>query len=255
MILLFFFLLGLIFGSFIAAWISRAHHEVSIWFGRSHCLSCQYTLQVQDLVPVFSFLWLKGKCRKCEAEISKHYFFTELLMGAVFLFLAIFYNTDFLSISPQFIFALLASLFLTAILVSDFLYQEIPFSMIGFPSFVLFLLAVGTHIYPWQNMLFGAIIASGFFVLQYIVSKGKWIGFGDVTLGILMGVILGWQKTLLALFFAYVGGALISLILLALKKGKRDTAMPFGVFLSIATFISLLYGEKLIAWYLHLLYL
>ncbi len=258
MILIFFcflFLLGLIFGSFIAAWVSRAHHETSIWFGRSHCLSCQYTLQVQDLVPVLSFLILQGKCRKCETPISKHYFFTELLTALIFVFLGYFYQASFLFVPSQFIFALLTSIFLIAIFVSDFLYQEIPFGMTGLPSVLLFLFAFGTNIYPWQNMLLGAIIASGFFVLQYIVSKGKWIGFGDVALGILMGVVLGWQKTVFALALAYILGAVVSLILLATKKADRKTALPLGTFLSIATFVAMLYGEKIISWYLKFLYL
>ncbi len=249
----FIFLLGLIFGSFVAAWVSRAHHETSIWFGRSHCLYCQYTLQLQDLVPVLSFLILQGKCRKCETPISKHYFFTELLTALMFVFIAYFYQANFLFIPLQFVFALLASIFLIAIFVSDFLYQEIPFGMTMFPALMLGLLAFGSGLMDWKNMLQGAIIASGFFLIQYLISKGKWIGFGDVALGVFIGVILGGQKTLLALALAYMIAAFISLILLATKKFDRKTAVPFGTFLSLSTFVSMLYGEKIITWFLHLL--
>ncbi len=258
MILIFFcflFLLGLVFGSFIAAWVSRAHHEMSIWFGRSHCLSCQYTLQLQDLVPVLSFLILQGKCRKCETPISKHYFFTELLTALIFVFLGYFYQASFLFVPSQFIFALLASIFLIAIFVSDFLYQEIPFGMTIFPALMLGLLAFGLGLMDWKNMLQGAIIAAGFFLLQYVISRGRWIGFGDVLLGVFIGFVLGGQKTLLALALAYMSAACISLILLASKKIDRKTAVPFGTFLSISTFAAMLYGEKIITWFLHLLYL
>jgi len=247
---IFIFLLGLIFGSFIAAWVSRAHREMSVWSGRSHCVSCQYTLQAIDLIPVASFLLLKGKCRSCETPISKHYIFTEVLTGVVFLGLAVFYGVNFFLVSPPFLFSLLASIFLIAVLVSDLSYQEIPFSMTAYPALLLFIMAFGLGLASWQDMIVGAIIAGGFFLLQYVLSKGKWIGFGDVALGMLMGVILGWQKTLLALFFAYVGGGIISVILLARKKANKKTALPFGVFLSLATFVALLWGEKIIDWYL-----
>lgn len=103
----------------------------------------------------------------------------------------------------------------------------------------------------WKNMALGAIIASGFFLIQYLLSKGRWIGFGDVIFGLLMGVILGWQKTILALCLAYIVGAVCGAILLLRKKAKKDSALAFGTFLSLATFVAMLWGEKIIAWYLH----
>lgn len=226
-----------------------------MWAGRSHCVACQYTLRGYDLVPVFSFLFLKGRCRECKTTLSKHYIVTELFTGCIFLFLAFFYQATFIFVPLQFVFSLLASIFLIAVFVSDFLYQEIPFGMTLFPACLLFLLAFGTHMYDWKNMVLGAIIASGFFLFQYLISRGKWIGFGDVALGILMGIILGWQKTLLALCLAYIVGALFGIIILLTKKAKKDTALAFGTFLSVATFVAMLWGEKIIAWYLHLLYL
>ena len=250
---IFIFLLGIIFGSFIAAWVWRAHAEKSMWAGRSHCVACQYTLQASDLIPVASFLFLKGKCRSCETPISKHYFFTEIFTGVVFLGLAVFYGGSFFFLSPVFLFALLGSIFLIAIFVSDLLYQEIPFEMTLVPTILLFILALGLGLSPWQDMILGAIIAGGFFLLQCALSKGKWIGFGDVVLGILMGIILGWQGTLLALFLAYVGGALISVVLLLRKRADRKTPLPFGVFLTVATCIAFLWGEIIIDWYLSLL--
>ncbi len=246
-------LLGLALGSFIAAWVSRAHREVSVWYGRSACVSCQYTLQTVDLIPVVSFFLLKGKCRKCFTKISSHYFLTELFFMFGFLFLAWFGDASFFHITPTFIFHSIALFFLTAVFVSDFLYQEIPFSMTIPPAVLFFILSFVWSQGDWKNMARGAILASGFFLIQYLVSKGKWIGFGDVALGVLMGVILGWQKTLLALFFAYVSGAIVSLVLLGLKKGDRKTALPFGVFLSVATLIAMLLGEKIIIWYLGLI--
>ncbi len=247
------FLLGVVFGSFIAAWVSRAHREMSVWFGRSECVSCSSLLQARDLIPIVSFLMLKGKCRNCSNKISSHYFLTELFFGVGLVFLAWFHQVDFFSLSFDFIFQALVLFFFTAIFVSDFLYQEIPFSLTVPAVFLLFVLSLLWGTGDYSSMIFGAIIAGGFFLIQFVVSKGKWIGFGDVALGILMGVILGWQKTLLALFFAYVVGAVLSVILLAFKKANRKTALPFGVFLNFGTFVAMLWGEKFIDWYLKFL--
>lgn len=247
---LFLFLLGLALGSFIAAWVWRAHSEMSIWFGRSHCVACQYTLSSRDLVPVLSFLVLKGKCRKCEIPLSKHYIFTELFTGIIFFLLALFYQATFFSVSIEFIFSLFVSLFFIAIFVSDLLYQEIPFGMTILPMCILGLFAFGTGLMDWKDMAQGAIIASGFFSLQYVVSQGKWIGLADIAVGALMGIVLGLQKTLVALALSYMLGAVVSVILLVIKKGGRKTALPLGTFLSFATLVALVYGEKIIAWYL-----
>lgn len=247
------FLLGIVFGSFIAAWVSRAHREISVWSGRSGCVSCSYTLQARDLIPVVSFLVLKGKCRNCSNKISSHYFLTELFFGLGLVFLVWFHQAEFFSLSFDFIFQSIVVFFFTAIFVSDFLYQEIPFSMTLVPTFLLFVISLIWGTGDYSSMILGAIIAGGFFLFQYLVSRGKWIGFGDVGIGILLGIVLGWQKTLLALVLAYVGGAIMSLILLGFKKTNKKTALPFGVFLTLATFVAMLWGEKIIDWYLKFL--
>ena len=100
---------------------------------------------------------------------------------------------------------------------------------------------------------FGALIAGGFFAAQYVVSRGTWIGGGDIRLGVLMGLLLGWERTLFALFVAYVGGAFISVLILAAKKGDRKTQLPFGAFLAPATIVALLWGMPVIEWYVGLI--
>lgn len=250
---LFIILLGFIFGSFIAAWVSRAHREISVFSGRSQCVSCEYTLRPIDLIPAVSFVLLKGKCRNCSTKISPHYFLTELSFAFLLTFLAWFHQANFFSLSLEFIFQSIVLFFFTAIFVSDFLYQEIPFSMTMPAAFLLFVLSLIWGTGDYSSMILGAIIAGGFFLFQYIFSKGKWIGFGDVVLGLLLGVVLGWHRTLLALFLSYVGGAIVSLILLALKKGNKGMRIPFGVFLTISGFIALLFGNRIIDWYLRFL--
>ena len=102
-------------------------------------------------------------------------------------------------------------------------------------------------------MILGVIIGAGFFLAQYIISSGKWIGGGDIRLGAVMGVMLGWKLVILALFLAYTIGAVVSLGLIAMKVKKFSSKIPFGTFLSLATVISLLFGEKIVEVYMSML--
>ena len=102
----------------------------------------------------------------------------------------------------------------------------------------------------WKSLIFGGIIGGGIFLAQFLLSRGKWIGGGDIRLGAVMGLMLGWQMVLLALFLSYTIGAAISIILVALKYKKFSSKVPFGAFLSSATILVLLYGDKLLGWYL-----
>jgi prepilin signal peptidase PulO-like enzyme (type II secretory pathway) len=103
---------------------------------------------------------------------------------------------------------------------------------------------------PFFSVLFGAIIGGSFFSLMFFLSRGKWIGGGDIRLGVLMGLMLGWEKLIVALVFAYLPGALVAIILLITKKKKLRSSLPFGTFLTLGTFIALIYGSQIIAWYL-----
>ena len=100
------------------------------------------------------------------------------------------------------------------------------------------------------NLLLAALIVSGFFMLQFIISKGKWIGGGDIRLGFLMGTMLGWPNSLVALLLAYIVGSVISIFLIVFKFKKWGDQLPFGTFLTLATVISLLYGTQILNWYL-----
>ena len=101
-------------------------------------------------------------------------------------------------------------------------------------------------------MLLGALVIGGFFLIQWLLSKGKWIGDGDIRMGVLMGLMLGLENGLVALFIAYILGAAIGVILLVSKKARMKTQIPFGTFLALATFVSLLFGEQILNWYLSL---
>jgi prepilin signal peptidase PulO-like enzyme (type II secretory pathway) len=102
-------------------------------------------------------------------------------------------------------------------------------------------------------MIIGIVIGAGIFLFQYVISKGKWVGGGDIRLGMLMGVILGWPRILVALFLAYILGAIVSLVMVVFKKKELQGSTPFGTYLTIGTFVTMLWGAKIVEWYVGLL--
>jgi len=251
-----FFLLGLAIGSFINAAAYRLANKENIVTGRSHCVHCTYQLQVKDLVPIGSFLVLKGKCRQCKKPIPKDYFWVEVLTGLLFAFVgyqwfALGGSSDYLTIL-----ALVRDLIVVAVLVFLFVFDAKHYllpDIVTLPAIVIVLiiqLLLGASI---NLLLIGAAVGGGFFLLQYVLSKGKWVGGGDIRLGVLMGVILGWPVIIPGLFLAYLIGMPVALYLLARGKKKMKSAIPFGTFLAISTLISMWWGQDIISWYVQYL--
>lgn len=258
MTVVFVFILGLFFGSFINVVIFRLHRKESFVKGFSKCLFCQHRLYTKDLVPLFSFLWLKGKCRYCQHKFSQQYFWVELFTALAFttIWWQIFPTTD-MAIwldqatwlnSVQLIGWWLLAAWLIVIFVYDLKYYLI-LDKVSLPAIVFALILNIILGHTWWNLLLAALVAGGFFLLQFLVSKGKWIGGGDIRLGFLMGVILGWPQVITALFLAYLIGSIVGVFLLVNKKKGWGDKLPFGTFLSLATVIVLLYGEQLVNWY------
>jgi leader peptidase (prepilin peptidase)/N-methyltransferase len=241
-------LLGLSVGSFLNAWVWRRRENVRITHGRSMCLSCHRQLEWFENIPVFSFLALKGKCRVCKNHIPLHYFFVEVCVAALFVYLAWFnahgFNPSLVVLARNLIFLSL----LVVIFMYDLLYQEILSSVVWFGAFTgLFFNAYLD--YNLSSLLIGALVAGGFFLAQFMISKGRWIGGGDVRLGVLMGVWLGWPVVLAALVLAYISGSIVGLLLMATKKKTLGSAIPFGTYLSASTLVCLLWGEAIVRWY------
>ncbi len=271
--LIFIFIFGTIIGSFLNALIWRIHKSESVMRGRSKCVHCEHELSAGDLIPVFSFALLKGKCRYCKKQISWQYPLVELAMGGLFV---LSYTAVYAGIpggiieslflgrhaSADLLFARLLVFLsiLIVLLVYDARWGLLPDSVTlpALPlAFVLNLFVFtspticdgGAFVcffsVPWVNMVGAALIGGGFFAFQYIISKGAWIGGGDIRLGALMGVMLGFPEVLVALFIAYIVGASVAIILLALRKKGMKSEMPFGPFLCGATAVMLLYGEQI----------
>ncbi|MEK7672993.1 MAG: prepilin peptidase [Patescibacteria group bacterium] len=244
------FILGAAKGSFLSVLIHRLEHkQKGIFGGRSMCPACKKPIKWQHLVPIFSWLFLRGKCGYCGKKISSHYLFLEILTGAVYALTFLQFN--FIEGVPlQYLFFyLVVFTFLVAIFFYDLLHKQIP-DQLSLPAAAIAIignLLLGTI--AWDNMLIGAAVVGGFFLLQFILSKGKWIGGGDIRLGILAGLLLGWKFGLIALVISYLLGGIYSIYLLSTGKATRKTAVPYGPFLVTAMVIMALYGNQIVEWY------
>lgn len=246
------FIIGLIFGSFLNAVIYRLHAGQSFVVGRSACPHCRHVLSTLDLIPLVSFVFLGGRCRYCQHKISWQYPLIEAVTALLAVALYYFFLTSGQPLSsfaaPRFWIVALYTLFLIIIFVYDLKYYLILDQVI-IPALVVAVFFNLVSGYDWQNLLLGAVVAAGFFSLQYLVSRGAWIGGGDIYLGALMGAMLGWPQILVGLFLAYGIGSLAAVPLLLSGAKKMNSQVPFGTFLTLATFITLLYGPRLLTWY------
>jgi prepilin signal peptidase PulO-like enzyme (type II secretory pathway) len=259
MIYFFIFLIGTVIGSFLNVVIYRLPEKKSIAKGRSKCPHCRQELKGYDLIPILSFLILKAKCRNCRKKISWQYPTVELVTGLLFLFVAYYHQLSGMLSNPEFFRDIIFVCGLLVIFMTDLKYYLIfdavtlPLIVFAFVVNIFLMSHAGNYLDVILGLILAGFIGGGFFLVQYLASKGKWVGGGDIRIGLLMGFMLGWPKLLVALFIAYIVGAIISLFLIGFKVKKMKSQVPFGVFLSVATFVALFYGGEIINWYLNLL--
>ncbi len=243
-------LIGLIIGSFLNCLIWRMYKEEGIG-GRSYCPKCRKSIAWYDNIPLLSFIILRGSCRYCKQKISWQYPIVELA-GAI-LFPVFFY----INISnPQLTLILsrdwlLVSAFIV-IFVYDLRFQMIPMLIVWPTLALVFILNLFLGFF-WGNLLLYAVIGCLFFGLQYYITKGRGIGSGDIWLGALLGLVFPvFGLFFLALFLAYIIGAIISSFLLINNKKSLKSKVPLGPFLIIGAIITLIWGQQIIVWYLSL---
>jgi len=253
---IFIVLLGIAIGSFLNVVVFRTAEGIALT-GRSKCRSCVKPIAARDLVPVVSFFLLKGRCRNCKAVIEWQYPAIELVMGVLFglLFARAVYGIGF----PSFVDAgdwlalFVRDALLVSFLVIIFVYDlraSVILDRFTFPAIILALIMnvlLGANA---GDLLLGAILLGAFFGFQYILSSGQWIGGGDIRMGVLMGAMLGVSLGLVALFLAYVLGAVIGIFLIIFGRKTLKSHVPFGTFLAAGTFISMIWGPAILAWYL-----
>lgn len=246
--------IGIAFGSFLTMLIPRIYKEESgIFLGRSHCFACKKQLKARDLIPVFSYLWNRGKCRFCKQSISTLYPLIEITTGVVFAL--IYWKFPFESVSelPLTAFYLLISLILIFTFFYDLKYLEIS-DRILIPGIVIAIIgALSFGVTPnITSALIGMAIGVSFFLIQILISRGKWVGGGDIRIGAFMGALLGWQMVLAALVISYIIGSIVTIPLLLIGKEKLGNKVPLGPFLVTGTFVTIFAGEQIINWYLNL---
>ncbi len=295
------FIIGTILGSFAKAIADRSLTKRS-FRGRSYCVSCKKTLNWYDLFPIFSYVFLKGKCRYCRKEIGSEYLLVEVITGILVGLLFYLQASNFQSfdslwslrtsfqfsifildlIFKTFFITILAVLFITDIrkmfipdrvvipaigitliyMVANTIYK------VGYLYYYLSQSSLGKLLLPphsdyfqrhaqitTQPLIGGVLMGmaiGGFFWALIIITKGKGMGGGDVKLGALMGLALGFPNSILALMIAFLSGAIISIILILFKRKGLKSVVPFGPFLVLGSLVALFWGNNIVDWYLKL---
>ncbi|MFA6588021.1 MAG: prepilin peptidase [Patescibacteria group bacterium] len=243
---IFIFLLGLCIGSFLNVVILRLPKKKKFLKlnQRSKCPKCRHALRFLDLVPLFSFLFLKFRCRYCHKKISWQYPLVEFLTALFFALIFWQYGLTWVALI-----GFIGAGFLMALAFIDGKFQIVPDS-ISLPGIIIILvLQLLTNFKDWQSLLLGLLLGSTWFLLQWVVSKGKWVGSGDIRIGALLGVFLGFWGTALALFASYFMGSLWAIYLLSRGKAKLKSKIPFGVFLGIFGILAFIFGPEVVSWY------
>ncbi|HMR72561.1 MAG TPA: prepilin peptidase [Candidatus Saccharibacteria bacterium] len=256
------FWLGAIFGSFAGAVAWRIKKKKDFVRGRSECEHCHHVLAPLDLIPIFSWLFLRGRCRYCKKPIGASTLLVELGLGLAFMLSYIAWPLGFDGVLSGTLFGLwLVALVMFAVLfLYDLRWTLLPDKVV-FPLIAVSLLffvgsMVLSGVSPTTAVLeFCLAIApiAGIYGVLYFASGGKWVGFGDVKLGIALGLLLGWQGALLTLVLANFIGLLFVLPGLVSRQLGKSSRVPFGPFLMLAACISFLYGSYLIDAYMKLL--
>lgn len=238
------FLFGIVIGSFTNVCIYRLPKNENIVTTNSHCMSCGHKLGWYDLVPLFSWLFLGGKCRYCKAKISVQYPLIEMINGIGYVLIFAFYDFTFE--------AAVLCLFYSALVtlsVIDARTFEIPIGI----NITILILGIVITILDYQNIwlhIIGLICVSGFLLILNLLTNGRAMGGGDVKLMAAAGLLLGWKLILLSFVLGCILGAVIHLVLM--KVANKGRQLAFGPYLSLAMFICMLYGDRLVSWYISL---
>lgn len=235
------FIFGIVIGSFLNVCIYRIPKKEDIVKINSHCMSCNYNLKWYDLIPLFSYIFLGGRCRKCKTKLSIQYPLIEGLNGILYVLVVAVNGFTIESLLYCLMFSALVTLS-----VIDFRTYEIPF---GINLFILALglIRVAMDYKNFLNYLIGFISVSGFLYLLYLVTKGRGIGGGDIKLMAVSGLMLGWKCNILALAFGCIIGSVVHLI--RMKISKEDHVLALGPYLSVGIMIAALWGDMLLQWY------
>ncbi|MCQ2969669.1 MAG: prepilin peptidase [Clostridium sp.] len=239
-------IIGLCIGSFLNVCIYRIPREESIVFPASHCTVCSYELQKRDLIPVLSYIFLKGKCRECGTIIPIKYPLVEILNSLLYVLVYFSYGN-----SINFIKGCLLSSLLIVIagidLKTHYIYKSTTiFGIVSSMVMIIITFLISGQI-PWSNILGGIL---GALIIKAIVFSTGAMGEGDIDISLIIGLFLGIKGVILSLLIAFILGGIIASLILILKLKERKSEIAFGPYLAMGAIISLLYGTQIINWYM-----
>ena len=243
-------LLGLAVGSFLNVVIHRAPRGESICFPASHCTACATPIKWYDNIPVISFLLLRGRCRACGEKIPLKYPAVELLNAVAWVISAV----TFAEKSP--VFAIICAAASSVLIMVAFVDLEHMIILDRFSITLTILGILSVHFdesFSWIDKLIGlgaaAVLFLGIYLLFRAVTGREGMGFGDVKLALAAGLLLGWQRFLIAVLISSITASILLLLLRKIKHGNRESEYPFGPFLAVGIWTALLFGEKIVNLY------
>lgn len=266
-------LLGLCLGSFVNALVWRVYQQslpvskrpkktdLSITKGRSVCIHCHHKLEAIDLLPVISWLMLRGKCRYCHKPISWQYPLVEISTALIFVGSYLFWPSDIKTIGEMLIFGLWLAIVvsLMALIVYDFRWMILPNRIMIYTLYLAVFyevanVLVSSDFSKITQSVLASIVGGGLFMGLFYLSNGRWIGGGDVKLGFVLGLIAGTPLfACLMLFTASLLGTLFALPTIALGPGSLKTKIPFGPFLIAGCVVAVLFGQQITDYYIELI--
>ena len=250
-----FALLGLTVGSFLNVCIDRLPRDESVVSPPSHCEACQHRLGLKDLIPVFSYLRLRGRCRYCQAAVSRKLLWVEIAAGLIFALLYWHFG-----LGPELgIMAFYACLFIVVFVID--LERGLILNKVVYPAMIVALLLALVP-QPWltrwivingvANAALGGGVGFAIFLVIAIVSRGG-MGWGDVKLVALIGLAVGFPLVLFSIIVGAILGSIVALALMIARKRRFRETLPFGPFLALAAMITLFWGSDVLSWYMGLM--
>jgi leader peptidase (prepilin peptidase) / N-methyltransferase len=240
-------LYGAVIGSFLNVVIYRLPLGKSIVKPPSRCRNCDYLLKWYDNIPIVSWMWLGGRCRKCRTGVSIQYPLVELVTAVLFALVVWLTPTG-----PLLATRLLLVCILIVLFGIDLEHQILP-NVITLPGIAIGLLLSLIAPPGWKDALIGTLLGGGILYAiawgYYLWRREEGMGMGDVKMLAMIGAFLGWKSVLVTLVLSSFSGAMIGMILMAAQKGDMKFALPFGTFLAIGALVAMFVGEPLVAWY------
>lgn len=244
------FIFGAVIGSFLNVCIYRIPRGESIAFPPSHCTNCKKEIKWHDLIPIISYIFLRGKCRYCREKISIRYPIVEFITALLFLA-----NYSIYGLTFDFVKYTTFVSFLIVIGMIDYDTTDVYFSttLSGIVSGVIFIGVLAYNMLPVKSYIYGGILGGGFLALIILITKGG-MGWGDAEICLMSGLFLGFKLTILMLFLSFIIGSIAGIVLILLGKKSKKDYIPFGPYIALSAILCVLSGEKIFSFYMSLIF-